>query len=66
MPGGARVGDSLCRGAGALIGVLLRLVCWCLQHTSLFRMLENEQFDGCFVFRGPRPTSGQCDHRGAG
>ncbi len=42
---------------GALIGLLCAIVCWCLQPTSLFRILENREFDGCFVFRGPRATA---------
>ncbi len=40
-----------------MIGVVCAAVCWCLGQTSLLRVLEEREFDGCFAFRGSRDTT---------
>ena len=40
-----------------MIGVVCAVVCWCFGQTSMLRVLEDREFDGCFAFRGTRETA---------
>src|SRR5258708_4730257 len=41
---------------GVWVGLGCALAAWLLSQTALFRGVENWMLDGCFFYRGSRPT----------